>query len=143
MDMSAIAGLHHVGFVVASIQTAAEGFTASLSARWDGTIVHDPLQRAKVAFLRTPGAADALIELVAPVEEDSPVRRFLEKGGGLHHLCYEVEDLEACLAKMRLERAVVVKRPMPAVAFDNRRIAWVFTQQKLLVELLERNHRHR
>lgn len=142
MDTSAVARLHHVGFVVSSIQTAAEGFTASLSAQWDGTIVHDPLQRANVAFLRTPGAADALIELVEPAGEDSPVRRFLEKSGGLHHLCYEVEDLEASLAKMRLEHAVVVKRPMPAVAFQNRRIAWIFTQQKLLVELLERYPSH-
>jgi methylmalonyl-CoA/ethylmalonyl-CoA epimerase len=139
--MSEITCLHHVGFVVASIQTAAQGFTASLSARWDGTIVHDPLQRANVAFLRTPGAADALIELVEPAGEDSPVRRFLEKGGGLHHLCYEVEDMDASLAKMRLERAVVVKRPLPAVAFGNRRIAWIFTRQKLLVELLERDPR--
>ena len=47
-----------------------------------------------MAFLTTR-AEDARVELVEPADEDSPVLRFLrEKGGGLHHACYEVADLE-------------------------------------------------
>jgi len=110
----------------------------SLGADWDKTIFHDPLQKARVAFLRTPCPADALIELVEPAGEGSPILQFLQKGGGLHHLCYEVEDLDAHLRTMRQKGAVVVRRPLPAVAFENRRIAWTFTGQKLLLEFLER-----
>jgi methylmalonyl-CoA/ethylmalonyl-CoA epimerase len=130
--------LHHVGFVVASISDGVGGFSESIGADWDGEIFYDPLQSARVTFVRTPGPNDALIELVEPVGERSPVLRFLQKGGGLHHLCYEVEDLDAHLIAMRRTGSVVVRRALPAIAFQNRLIAWVLTQQKLLIELLER-----
>jgi len=129
--------LHHVGFVVADIATAMPGFVRSLAAEWDGRIIEDPLQKVKVAFLSTR-PQDGQIELVEPVGPDSPVLRFLqEKGGGLHHACYEVADLEKELNDFRSRGAVIAKRPKPAVAFDGRRIAWVVTAEKLLVELLE------
>ncbi len=129
--------LHHVGYVVASIEGQVAGFAKSLGATWDEKIIHDPLQGAKVAFLSTPGHRQAQIELVEPAGEDSPVRRFLEKGGGLHHLCYEVADLAAHLKIIRAAGCVVVRAPMPAAAFEQRLIAWAWTREKLLLEFLE------
>ncbi len=129
--------LHHVGYVVADIAAAAPAFARSLAATWDGAVHTDPNQKVKVTFLTTrPG--DAQIELVEPAGEDSPVLGFLrEKGGGLHHLCYEVPDLEDALAEMKARGALLARRPKPAVAFLGRRIAWVITAEKLLIEFLE------
>lgn len=129
--------LHHVGFVVADIAPAMEGFLRSLNASWDRRIIEDPVQRVKVAFLTTrPG--EPQIELVEPVGERSPVRKFLlEKGGGLHHFCYEASSLQVELRAFRSRGAILVQPPVPAVAFDGRRIAWVLTRENLLVELLE------
>jgi methylmalonyl-CoA/ethylmalonyl-CoA epimerase len=131
--------LHHVGFVVSSIPQEIGKFADSIGAQWNETIVYDPLQKARVTFLRTSCPADALIELVEPVGDESPVLQFLRKGGGLHHLCYEVDDLDAHLKAMRLKGAVIVRRPRPAVAFENRRVAWTFTGEKLLLEFLEKH----
>jgi len=132
-----VLNLHHVGFVVADIQTGMTAFCLSLNATWDGCIFEDPHQRVKVAFL-TLRPGDALIELVEPAGEGSPVAPFLQKGGGLHHVCYEVGDLEQGLAEFKGRGALLVRRPKPAVAFAGRRIAWVLTAEKLLVELLEK-----
>jgi methylmalonyl-CoA/ethylmalonyl-CoA epimerase len=130
--------LHHVGFVVAAIVPAMEGFLRALNASWDEKIFEDPLQKVKVAFLATK-TGDAQIELVEPVGEGSPVRRFLtERGGGLHHMCYETDDLGAELKAFRSRGSMMVRPPVPAVAFDGRKIAWVLTRESLLVELLER-----
>lgn len=85
---------HHVGFVVASIQESVQGFADSLQATWDGVITHDPNQVVRVSFLRSESAADPLFELIEPAGEKSPVIPFLKKGGGLHHLCYEVKNLK-------------------------------------------------
>jgi methylmalonyl-CoA/ethylmalonyl-CoA epimerase len=129
---------HHVGFVVASIQDVASGFAQSIGAAWDGEIVHDSLQLAKVAFLRTGLQDHPALELVEPVGDQSPVHGFLRRGGGLHHLCYEADVLEIQLAASRSLGGLLVKPPLPAVAFGGRRIAWVYTRHKLLLEYLER-----
>jgi len=129
--------LHHLGFVVADIAAAMPGFVRSMNATWDSQIFADPYQKVKVAFLTTrPG--DAQIELVEPNCDDSPVLRFLnDRGGGLHHACYEVADLDQELSDFRSRGSLIVKRPRPAVAFQGRRIAWLLTPEKFLVELLE------
>jgi methylmalonyl-CoA/ethylmalonyl-CoA epimerase len=129
---------HHVGFVVASIDAAIQGVAKSVDAEWDGEITHDPLQYVRVAFLRPKHAADPLVELVEPAGEKSPVLAFLQRGGGLHHLCYEVDQLDRQLETSRAGGGLVVRPPLPAVAFGGRRIAWLYTKEKLLIEYLER-----
>jgi methylmalonyl-CoA/ethylmalonyl-CoA epimerase len=129
---------HHVGFVVASIASAMPGFAKSLGVAWDEVIIHDPNQGARVSFLPGQSPADPLLELVEPASEDSPVMKFLQKGGGLHHLCYETPDLDRQLELARASGGLVTRTPMPAVAFGGRRIAWVYTRNKLLIEYLER-----
>ena len=129
--------LHHFGFVLRSIQNNVESFALSLGATWDGNIVFDPIQKVRVTFLEGARVNDSLIELVEPASPDSPVNRFLNGGGGLHHLCYEVADMERHLAFCRSVRTVIIRKPVPAVAFGGRRIAWALTKQKLLVEYLE------
>jgi methylmalonyl-CoA/ethylmalonyl-CoA epimerase len=127
-----------VGFVVASIETSIKGFSESTESEWDGVVTHDPNQGVRVAFLRSKEAGDPLLELVEPAGEDSPVIPFLKKGGGLHHLCYEVAGLEKQLEFIRSKGGLVTRQPLPAVAFGGRRIAWVYTKNKLLIEYLER-----
>jgi methylmalonyl-CoA/ethylmalonyl-CoA epimerase len=133
--------LHHVGFVVHSIGEIAEGFARSIAGSWDGRIILDPLQGARVTFFRGPIPTDSLVELVEPVDEGSPVAKFLKRGGGLHHLCYEVEKLETQLQYSRSTGSLVVRTPVPAAAFGGRRIAWVYTKAKLLLEYLEADGR--
>jgi methylmalonyl-CoA/ethylmalonyl-CoA epimerase len=132
------ARMHHVGFVVASIAAIAPGFAQSIAAQWDGNVIHDPLQVVRVTFLRSNCDADPLFELIEPAGETSPVNEFLKRGGGLHHVCYEVDALDAQLALSRSQGGLVVQKPLPAVAFGGRRIAWVYTKHKILLEYLER-----
>lgn len=129
--------LHHVGYVVESIDSSIEGFARSLNAEWDGKVYSDPFQAAAVTFLYPGAPGNPAIELVEPIGENSPTRRFLKKGGGLHHVCYEVTDLAARLASWNNPDARIVRQACPAVAFDSRPIAWAYTRYGLLVELLE------
>ncbi|HLH04121.1 MAG TPA: VOC family protein [Bryobacteraceae bacterium] len=133
--------LHHVGYVVGNMEASIRGFMHSLGMTWDGQIFHDPTQRVRVTFLAT-GPNCAQIELVEPAGENSPVAVFLKtRGGGQHHLCYEVGDIEHALDVFKSRKAAIVQRPCPAVAFDGRRIAWFITREKLVVELLETGKR--
>ena len=132
--------LHHIGFVVGSIEKTVDRFARSISAQWDGHIIADPLQGVRVTFLRSIASpSESLVELVEPAGAKSPVENFLKRGGGLHHLCYEVDSLTAQLQLSRSLGGLVVRQPMPAVAFGGRHIAWVYTADKLLTEYLARS----
>jgi len=132
------ARLHHVGLVVPGIAAVAQRSACQLHAAWDGQIFHDPLQNVRVSFLAGNGPDAPSVELVEPVDGTSPVSEFLRRGGGLHHLCYEVDSLDQEMSRCRSDGRVVVKPAMPAVAFGGRRIFWTLNRERLLVEWLER-----
>lgn len=129
--------LHHVGYVVPSIADGVERWKATLGAVSASGIFDDPIQRARVLFLEF-ASGGTCIELVEPLSADAPVAHFLEKGGGLHHLCFEVDDILQHITRMKAQQALLVRQPKPAVAFDGRLIAWMMTREKLLVEYLQR-----
>jgi len=130
--------LHHIGCVVDSIEQRIESYRLSLGAVSVSQIFEDPIQSSRVAFLDLPTPGLVQFELVQPAGPDSPVTRFLEKGGGLHHLCYEVDDLGEQIQWMKSQRATLLRSPKPAVAFGGRHIAWMRTRDALLIEYLER-----
>ena len=132
------ATLHHLGFVVRCISSVADVFAASISANWDGEVTHDPIQRVRVAFLHPVDTRNPVFELIEPAGEASPVTNFLKKQGGLHHVCYEVDELESTLQQALGAGIAIVAPPVPAVAFNGRRIAWACSKNRLLMEFLER-----
>ena len=98
----------------------------------------DPVQKVSVCFLERGTAGDPVLELVAPLGEESPIQRTLSKGAGAYHICYETENLEQAIEHLTARGCLMVSPPVPAVAFNNRRIAWLYTSTRQLVELVER-----
>ena len=129
---------HHLGVAVKSIPKAITVYQDLFGYELVSGPFDDPIQRVSVCFLGRQTAGEIVIELVAPLGDDTPINRVLSKGGGPYHTCYEVDDLDAGLAQLASKKCIIVSRPVPAVAFNNRRIAWLFTPTQQLVELLER-----
>jgi methylmalonyl-CoA/ethylmalonyl-CoA epimerase len=128
---------HHIGYAVADIQRHLDEHMIPLYAPLHiSETVADPIQKVRVCFVTMHGGS--LIELVEPLGNDSPVRRFIgSPRGGLYHLCYEVADMESAIAQFRARGCLPLGRPVPAAAFDGRRIIFLMTPQRDLVELLE------
>ena len=117
------ARFHHTGLVLKSIEAVSPGSETTF----------DPIQKVKIAFVSLNGAH---LELLEPVGDDSPVKKGLESGARLVHLCFEVPDLAAAIEKGRAHGFHRIGGPVPAVVFDGREIAWVFSRTYGLVELL-------
>ena len=115
----------HVGMVVESIENSAG----------EAKMTHDPIQKVNVAFVRIHGIE---IEYVEPTGPDSPVAATLKRGQTLAHLCFNTPDIGASIEAGKKHGFVCIAKPVPAVAFDSRRIAWMFSRTYGLVELLER-----
>jgi len=129
--------LDHIGYVVRSILESVVGFSKHLGVIWSRKVYRDIQQEVNVTFI-TQGIGKTLIELVEPIGNDSPVKRFLDKtSGGLHHLCYTVDRLNESLNFYRNCGCLIVKEPEFAKAFKGRRVAWIMTPEMLLIELLE------
>lgn len=128
--------LHHIGYLVAEIDPGRADWVRRFGLEVESPVVEDPAQTALVQFLRAPGAP-YWIELVAPNGPESKLSAALKGGGGLHHLCYEVEDIEAGGRHLRSTGMFPVSRPTPAVAFGGRRISWFLDARRLLIELVE------
>ena len=130
--------LLHVGVAVPSLEAATELLANLLGYKVVAGPFDDPLQKVTVIFLAKSAGDVAEIELIAPLSEDSPIRSMLKKqGGGAYHLCFETKDLDAALVHAQEQGCVVLVQPVPAVAFQGRRIAWIYTSSRQLFELVE------
>lgn len=127
--------LHHVGKVVADLEAALRYHRDTFGLQPLGEPVLDPIQ--KVNVVKLGGAGGVILELICPTGPDSPVWKFMQKGGGLHHLSFAVPDLEAALAGLRARGALPLGGVVPSAGFGGARSAWLYTAEKELVELME------
>lgn len=86
--------------------------------------VVDPEQRVAVAFVEL--APGVLVELVEPAAEPCPIDSVLARGGGLYHVCYEVDDIGAAIGGVEAQGGMLISGPVPASAFEGRSIAFCF-----------------
>ena len=131
--------LHHIGKVVKDLGEAVDYYKNTFGLMPTGKPVEDPIQKVEVIFIETGFGNDLTIELIKPINENSPVMKFLEKGGGLHHLCFEVGDIHETVEKFRANNALILGKPVPGKGHDDRLTVWLYTAERELVELVEAN----
>lgn len=127
--------VHHLGIVVPDIATAVEqyraiGFTG-------GVVTRVAEQNADIAALR---AGESWIEILAPIEHDSPIGRFLDsRGPGVHHVAYLVDDLPAVLDRLAKAGVELIDRE-PRRGLHDWLIAFVHPRScaGVLTELVDR-----
>ncbi|MEW7981193.1 MAG: methylmalonyl-CoA epimerase [gamma proteobacterium symbiont of Phacoides pectinatus] len=101
-----IGRLNHVAIAVPDLDAATATYRDTLGARVSAPLAL-PEHGVTTVFVELPNTK---IELLHPLGETSPVARFLEKSpsGGIHHVCYEVDDIEAAATRLRHEGARVL-----------------------------------
>ncbi|MEO1282470.1 MAG: methylmalonyl-CoA epimerase [Pseudomonadota bacterium] len=108
-----IGRLNHVAIAVSDIESATAVYRDTLGA--DVTpATEEPEHGVKVVFINLPNTK---IELLEPLGEDSPIAKFLEKNpsGGIHHVCYEVDDIIAARDQMKSQGARVLGDGEPKI----------------------------
>jgi len=130
--------IHHVGLVVNNIEEHFKKyFCEALGYTEIGPIYKDENIGVYVAFINMNDKI--YLELVQPIDIQSPVSNYLKKfGQTLHHLCFEVEDIDAECSRLRGLKYMVTMQPIPAVAFKGKRVAFLMSKEEnYLIELLE------
>lgn len=129
----------HIGILVRSIEKASDHWTTVFGYKQVTKIIVNTRQQVKVVFLEKENSIT--IKLVQPVDHSSPAMAGLKKGGGLHHLCFRCDDMEAELLKMSENGMRLLVKPEPGEAFENENIAFVYAGNGLNVELIDTDKR--
>ncbi len=130
--------LLHVGVAVPVLGPTSELLSSLFGYKVVSGPFDDPMQKVTVNFLAKSVNDPAEIELIAPLTDDSPIRSILAKDrGAAYHLCFETSDIDRALIHAQNNGCIVVSAPVPAVAFQGRRIAWIYTRSRQLFELVE------
>lgn len=132
--MPTLKKINHVAIVVADIDEALKFWRDALGIEMSH-LEDVPSQKAQVAFLPL---GDSEVELVKPTADDTGAAKFLaERGGGMHHLCFETDNVEGMLADLR-EKGVRLINEEPIV-LPGRKMAFVHPKSTggVLVELYE------
>lgn len=127
--------INHVAIVVPDIDTTLP-FWRDLLGLPGGQTQDVPQEQVRIAFLK---AGDSHIELVQPTSEDSGIAKYLEKrGAGMHHICFEVDDLEDAMQHMAAN-GVTLLNDVPKER-DGQRYAFIHPKSTggVLVELYEK-----
>ena len=132
-----IGRLNHVAVAVADLGAAAARYREALGAEV-GEPVELPEHGVRVVFVTLPNAK---VELLEPLGEGSPIAGFLERNaaGGIHHLCYEVEDLGAARDRLVAAGARVLGGGEPRIGAHGKPVLFLHPKdfQGTLVELEE------
>lgn len=130
--------LHHVGIVTSDIKSGIQHHKNLFNFHPITEIVKDPIQKVAVVLLSSPEAGSMPIELIAPLTDNSPISNILKGKTSLYHLCFLVENIEEALRNARKHGAIIISRPAPAELYEGKRIAFIYTPDKYVVELLEK-----
>lgn len=108
-----IGRLNHVAIAVPDLEAAAAQYRDTLGAEV-GEPQDEPDHGVTVIFINLPNTK---VELLYPLGDKSPIAGFLEKNpsGGIHHICYEVEDIRAAAEKLTASGARVLGNGEPKI----------------------------
>ena len=129
--------LHHISIAVKNIQESLGELTKFVN--FESTTVPTLVgsQKVNICFLKTN---NVFLELIEPAEENSPISNFIKKGGGFHHLCFEIDDIHLELEKMKKNGARIIVDVVNG--FEERLTAFVMLDMKNtncnLIELAEK-----
>ncbi|MFE1600084.1 methylmalonyl-CoA epimerase [Methylobacterium sp. ID0610] len=130
-----IGRLNHVAIAVKDLEAAAKVYRDILGATLSPPLAQ-PEHGVTVIFVELPNSK---IELLEPLGADSPINAFLERnpGGGIHHVCYEVDDILAARDRLKGEGARILGSGEPRIGAHGKPVLFLHPKDFLgtLVEL--------
>ena len=127
--------IDHICFAVKNLGEGIAYWENVFGYRQMTEVVQNSLQKVKVVFLCKEESA--LVKLIEPVEGNQSLINFVNRGGGFHHLCFRVDNMETQLSELKEKGLLMLVPPQPGEAFNNHDIAFMLARYGLKVELID------
>ena len=128
-----IVALDHIAIAVPDLERAIKRFMDDFGITFNGTEDVEPA-KTTTAFFPIDGTQ---IELVHPLRGEGPIAKYLEKkGGGIHHICFRSDDIEADVARLR-EKGYQFLSDEPTPGAHNSRVIFIHPKsaEGVLIEI--------
>ena len=127
--------IHHIGYAVKNIEDSINEFKKLGYITIENKIV-DNQRNVIIQFIKN---GYYLIELVAPLNKESPVTNLLKKqGNSLYHICYKTDNLKKEIKDLDNNGFVVISNLLEAPAINNKRVIFLYKEDIGLIELVEK-----
>ncbi len=131
--------IDHICFAVSNIKDGITYWENVFGYKQKTEVVINTLQKVKVTFLSKPESID--IKLIEPLETNESLLRFVNRGGGFHHLCFKCSDMPGKIDELKEKGLMLLVPPQPGEAFNNNNIAFLFAKYGLNLELIDTDER--
>ena len=129
--------IDHIGIVVDDIKKAVNQYKEVYKFEIRSKIIYDSTQHVWLAMMQTTN--NFQVELIQPVDDKSPSYDFLLKGGGIHHLCFLVDNINDTISDLVTHKHLLFKRPVRAPLLGNNKIAFLYSKEnKQIIEIVEK-----
>ena len=126
--------IHHIGCVVGSIEEAIHTYKNTLGFKNVSNVTYVSSQKVNVCFVNIGN--DTFIELIEPLDDKSAIARLLKKGNSYYHLGYWVDNFTETLNNL-VEKGARVITEFNSEAFNNKKCAFLYTEEMHMIELIE------
>ena len=137
MEKGVLENLYHVAIAVKDLEQVEKIYETALGLKVEHREVVEE-QGVRTSML-VPEKGGTAIELLEPLDDSSPISKFLEKRGeGIHHICFQVDDIESALARLKA-RGVRLIDESPRPGAYNSKVAFIHPKAAngVLIELAE------
>ena len=131
-----ILGIEHLGIAVNSIEESAPFWKHVLKIKHHSTETVDTEGVTTDIY----DTGNGKVELLESISEDSPINKFLDnRGAGMHHVCFEVDDINSAINELK-ENNIIVLNDEPSIGAEGYKIVFIHPKSTggVLVELAEK-----
>ena len=124
---------HHIGYLTSDFKTTIKEF-GKINYLKKGLTINDKLLRVKIQFIQN---SNNLIELVKPYKENHGLNKIAKRKNYAYHFAYKVKNLNKSIKKLRKNKFKLLVNPVPAKAFNNKKVAFLKMKNDFIIELIE------
>lgn len=131
--------IDHIGIVVKDIQEGIAYWQVTFGYEQATEVVENSRQKVLVVFMKKN--ASTMVKLIQAVDETSLIFAFARRGGGLHHLCFKVENMETGATHLQENGCRLIVPAQPGEAYGNHDIAFLLSKTHLNIELIDTDYK--
>ena len=131
--------IDHIGYVVKNIKESKKYFRKIYNFKSLTNFIYEKAHGVNITFIDLGNNSTPALELIEPTSKKSKVYNFLhQKGGGMHHLAYEVDNLDKAIRYFIKNNFLQISPVVPGAGHNLTKTCWLLGQNKELIELLEK-----